>query len=286
MPVPSLSSRVNVPENWPSGKPLAIVVDIICERWADGTAPGLSPMGNPLKAGYLDTAAVGWAEYGETTGVYRLFDIADEVGVKCAACLNGIVVDRHPEIAQRAVAGGHTLFAHCWSQDQYPVYMERDEEDEDIKRCISVQEKAVGTRPMGFGAPRGTPSENTAELLAANGFRWMVDSMNAELPYLFDTPAGPIVIVPWTMDVNDLHTTLRYGNSARKVSDDLSDILEGYSSIGSPHAVLDIGAHAHVSGRPIGAIQFRKMLEMIVDLDWVWITTRDEIANLIHPDIA
>ena len=97
MPVPSLSSRVNVPENWPSGKPLALVVDIICERWADGTAPGLSPMGNPLKAGYLDTAAVGWAEYGETTGVYRLFDIAEEVGVKCAACLNGIVVDNIEE---------------------------------------------------------------------------------------------------------------------------------------------------------------------------------------------
>ena len=286
MPVPSLSGPVPVPEGWPEGKPLAIVIDLICEQWDDGTAPGLSPMGNPLIPGTLDTAAIGWAQYGATTGVHRLFDIADSFDVKCAACFNGIVIERWPEIARRAADAGHTLFAHCWSQDKYPIYMSAEEEDADIKRCIAAHVEVTGTRPMGFGSPRGTPSENTAELLAANGFRWMVDAMNADLPYVHETVNGPIVVVPWTMDVNDLPSTLRYGNAARAVTEDLRDIIEGYPSIGSPHAVLDIGVHSHVSGRPIGAIQFRKMLEMIVDLDWVWITTRDEIADLVHPVAA
>ena len=54
-----------LPAGWPEGKRLAVSVIIMCEAWTDDAAPGIGPMGNPLRAGVLDTQARSWAEYGK-----------------------------------------------------------------------------------------------------------------------------------------------------------------------------------------------------------------------------
>jgi len=42
---------------WPNNKRVAVVFNVCLEAWSDGKAPGISPMGNPLPAGALDTGA-------------------------------------------------------------------------------------------------------------------------------------------------------------------------------------------------------------------------------------
>src|SRR4029077_12982722 len=59
---------------WPGGKPIAVIFNVCLEAWSDGKAPGISPMGNPLPAGALDTMAISWASYGVKRGIYRLLD--------------------------------------------------------------------------------------------------------------------------------------------------------------------------------------------------------------------
>ena len=58
----------------------AVCVNIMCEMWTDDAAPGVGPMGNPLAKGHLDTQARSWAEYGMTTGGYRLLDVVGRYG--------------------------------------------------------------------------------------------------------------------------------------------------------------------------------------------------------------
>ena len=62
---------------WPAGKRIAVVFNVCLEAWSDGKAPGISPMGNPLPAGVLDTMAISWAAYGVKRGIYRLLDARD-----------------------------------------------------------------------------------------------------------------------------------------------------------------------------------------------------------------
>ena len=50
--------------SWPKKKRIAVVFNVCLEAWSDGKAPGISPMGNPLPAGVLDTMAISWAAYG------------------------------------------------------------------------------------------------------------------------------------------------------------------------------------------------------------------------------
>ena len=59
---------------WPNGQRIAVVFNVCLEAWSDGKAPGISPMGNPLPAGVLDTMAISWAAYGAEVGIYRLLE--------------------------------------------------------------------------------------------------------------------------------------------------------------------------------------------------------------------
>jgi peptidoglycan/xylan/chitin deacetylase (PgdA/CDA1 family) len=276
-------NAAELPAGWPEGKRLAVSVNIMCEAWTDDAAPGIGPMGNPLKAGVLDTQARSWAEYGMTIGAYRLLDIVGEAGVPCGTYASGIIAEKWPELLKRIDSDGHFVGAHAWMQNTLPAYQERDVEEADLKRGADLFEGVIGKRPRGFASPRGTPSANTCELLAENDFTWHIDHFNSDLPYLMETAKGPLAIVPFTMEINDLPLYMRFGNPPEVYSATLKRIVEGYPSIGSPPAVIDITAHAHVFGRPYGAIEFKAAIDLVKDLDWVWMTTHEELAGLVYP---
>lgn len=278
-----MAEAVEPPRGWPEGKRLAVCVHVMCEAWTEESAPGIGPMGNPLKPGYVDTQARSWAEYGMTTGAYRLLDIVAEAGVPCGAYASGMIGDHWPELLRRIDADGHFIGAHAWAQNLLPVYQSREDEERDLGRGIAAFESCIGKRPYGFISPRATNSPNTLELLAAHGFRWTADVFDRDLPYVIDTSAGPLAAVPFTMEINDLPLHIRYGNAPEVYSATLKRILDNYDTIGSPLATLDITAHAHVFGRPPGAIEFKAAIEMARDRDWVWMTTHEELAGLVLP---
>src|ERR1700719_2378674 len=91
--------------NWvcPNAKRIAVVFNVCLEAWSDGKAPGISPMGNPLPAGALDTLAISWASYGVKRGIYRLLDVLAAQGAKASVMTSAILAERAPE-AVKAVA--------------------------------------------------------------------------------------------------------------------------------------------------------------------------------------
>src|ERR1700741_1334633 len=81
---------------WPNGRRIAVVFNVCLEAWSDGKAPGISPMGNPLPAGVLDTMAISWAAYGVTTGIYRLLEAFGRHGAKTSVMVSAIIAERAP----------------------------------------------------------------------------------------------------------------------------------------------------------------------------------------------
>ena len=272
-----------LPAGWPADRPMAVSINIPLEWWVAGDSPGVSPMGNPLKAGVKDTAALQWAEYALKHGIYRMLDIADELDVKVTSSCSAIITETYPDTLRRLHDAGHEIQAHAWAQGELAAYMSREEEDENIKKCIGAFEKCLNWVPKGYGVPRGTVSENSAELLAANGFKYYNDDMSVDMPYVQETPAGPIAVVPYDMEVNDLPFVMRYGNPLPGFTDLVRDVIEGYPEIGSPPAILDITFHAQVAGRVVGLIQFKRILQMLKEVPWIWLTNRGEIAKLALP---
>jgi hypothetical protein len=216
--------------DWPSERPLAVSLSVMLEGWAEGSAPGIGPMGNPLKPGVRDLHALSWAAYGPKVGAWRLLDLLDRA------------------------------------------------ERQDIIRCREVLAATAGTLPLGWLSPRCTPSGETSRLLARAGFKWHADMFDSDVPYRIETDEGALVGMPFTMEVNDMPLYVRYGNEPEAFPRTLARIIEGWDRLGSPYVGIDITVHAHVFGRPYGAIAFLNALELAARSSQCWLTNHAELA--------
>ena len=278
-------SGAALPAAWPTGRSLAVSVSVMLEGWSDGAAPGVGPMGNVLKAGILDLQARSWAEYGANAGAWRLLDVLEAARVKAVFYVSGIVAARHPDLMRAIVQAGHPVAAHGWAQEIIPATQSPEEEARDLDRCIEALKGACGTRPRGWISPRCTPSARTSRLLAAAGFVWHSDFFDQDLPRPIHTEAGPITAVPFTMEVNDMPLSVRYGNEPEAYTRTLCRILEGWPSLCSSRpACLDVTVHAHVYGRPMGAIEFRHSLDLLGHADHAWTTDHDTLGQAFAQD--
>jgi peptidoglycan/xylan/chitin deacetylase (PgdA/CDA1 family) len=271
-----------LPINWPAERPIAMSVSVMLEGWTEDAAPGIGPMGNPLRAGVFDTQAKSWSDYGAQTGAWRLLDVLADTDTKAVFYVSGILAEQNAELMRTISSQGHIVAAHAWSQHIIPAYQTLDEELSDLKRCVATLEKTSGQRPKGWISPRATPSQNTPELLAREGFNWFADVFDRDLPYQIETKAGPILGLPFTMEINDFPLLVRYGNEPESFVRTLKSLLDGWSSIGSPCATVDLTAHAHVFGRPAGAIAFKNAINMCRADSQTFMTHHADIAGMFR----
>jgi hypothetical protein len=272
--------KVQVPPGWPAGRPLAVSVSVMLEGWAAPDAPGMGPMGNVLRPGVTDLQGQSWAEYGAKVGAWRLLDLLDQEQAPAVFYTSGVVAERYPALPAAIAGRGHQVAAHGWSQGTLPAYLTPEQEATDIARCVAVITGSAGQRPGGWLSPRCTPSAVTSGLLAAQGFAWQAEMFDTDLPYWMQTPSGSLLGVPFTMEVNDMPLYVRYGNEPDAFTRTLTKIVEGWSRLGSPHACLDITVHAHVFGRPYGALAFLDALAVVQRNPHCWLTNHAQLAGI------
>ena len=183
--------QITVPSGWPAQRPLAISVSVMLEGWAEGSAPGIGPMGNPLKPGVPDLQALSWAEYGPKVGAWRLLDLLDP-----RARAGRVLHQRRGGRALSGSAGGDRRARACrgraWLEPGHAAALpERGAEQADIARCVDVLTRTGGRHPDGWLSPRCTPrAHDLAPAGARAGFRWHADMFDADLPYRIDTEDG------------------------------------------------------------------------------------------------
>ncbi len=266
---------------WPEDKLLAVSVSIMLEGWTDDSAPGAGPMGNPLKAGVLDLQARSWAEYGPRVGAWRLLDILATANVAAVFYVSGIIAERYPDLVRAIVGAGHEVAAHGWAQNIVPATQTAEQEEHDIARCVAALQQASGQRPFGWLSPRCTPSLRTAEFLTRAGFTWHAEYFDADLPRTLVTPGGRIVAMPFNMEVNDMPLYVRYGQKPEAYTEILTKIVAGWPRLGNKRGCTDITAHAHVFGRPAGALEFADSLEVVKRHSaWAWLTDHRSLASM------
>ena len=270
--------RTLLPKGWPAERPLAVAVNVMLEGWSDDAAPGIGPMGNPLKPGVLDLQARSWAEYGAKTGAWRLLDLLAAEKVRAVWYTSGIVAERYPALLRAIAEAGHPVAAHGWSQHVIPAYQTAEEEAADLKRCAA----ALGAA-QGWLSPRCTPSHRTTALLAESGFRWHADFFDADLPTVLGGHAKPIVAMPFTMEVNDMPLYVRYGSEPAAFSAIFARIVESWPRLGNRPGCLDITVHAHVFGRPYGLVELAETIATARRQPWARLTDHSALAALWLP---
>jgi peptidoglycan/xylan/chitin deacetylase (PgdA/CDA1 family) len=262
---------------WPGGRRLAVVINVMVEQWAAGSAPGLGPMGNPLPAGVVDHQALSWGRYGSRTGARKLLTVLARRSVPATFYVSGVLAEEQPDLVRAIHAGGHEIAAHGWAQNIVPAALDRPAEREQIRRSLAVLTDACGTTPAGWISPRCTPSANTAGLLAEAGLSWFGDVFDDDEPYLLDTGQGTIVALPFGMEINDLPMLVRYGRPTGDLAAAFEHLLDAALAEDEP-AYLDVTVHAHVAGRLAGRHQLDLILRRAAQEN-IWVATRHQVAE-------
>jgi len=262
---------------WPNGKRTAVVFNVCLEAWSDGKAPGISPMGNPLPAGVLDTMAISWAAYGVKRGIHRLLDGFRRHRVVASVMVNAVIAERAPETVRTIADGGHEVLSHSYAMDVIPALLSDADERANIARCTALLEQASGRKVEGWLSPRGTSRADTPRLLAEVGYRWYGDVFDDDLPYVLTFGNKQIVAIPLGTDVNDM-PFLKYGNAPKMMLDSFHENIAIAREKGEV-SIVDVTCHAHIFGHPRGAYYYEKIVEAAAGDPEVWIGTRAQIAH-------
>jgi len=262
---------------WPDGKRTAVVFNVCLEAWSDGKAPGISPMGNPLPAGVLDTMAISWGAYGVKRGIYRLLDGFRQHQIAASVMVNAVIAERSPETIKAVADAGHEVLSHSYAMDVIPALLSDEEERRNIARCTALLEKASGHKIEGWLSPRGTSRVETPRLLLEGGYVWYGDVFDDDLPYVQTFGNKQIVAIPLGTDVNDMQF-MKYGNSPKTMLESFNENVAIASEKGEL-SIIDVTCHAHIFGHPRGAYYYEKIVEAAARNPDVWIGTRAQIAH-------
>lgn len=265
---------------WPGGKPIAVLFNICLEAWSDGVAPGISPMGNPLPPGVLDTMAISWSSYGPKCGIYRLLDALAAHGAKASVMTNAILSERNPEAIKAVADGGHEILSHSYAMDVIPALLSPEQQKQNIARCGALLSDISGKPVQGWLSPRGTSGREHPRFLAEAGYQWHGDVFDSDLPYVQNFGARKIAAIPLGTDVNDM-PFMKYGNPPELMRRSFAENLAIARENGASPSVVDVTVHAHIFGHPRGAHTFRQIVAEAMNSQDVWVATRAQMAEFI-----
>src|SRR3979411_242444 len=263
---------------WPKKKRIAGGLNVCREAWSDGKAPGISPMGNPLPPGVLDTMAISWAAYGVQPGMYRTVDGLARQRAKASVMTSAVIAERAPEAVKAVADAGHEVLSHSYAMDVVPALLSDEEERKNIARCTALLEKASGKPVRGWLSPRGTSRSETPRLLAEAGYRWYGDVFDDDLPYVLDFGDRKLVAIPLGTDVNDM-PSMKYGNGPDMMLTSFNENVKIARSRKNERSITGVTLKAHIFGHPRGGWTLEQIVRQAVKAPDIWVGTRAEIAD-------
>ena len=218
-------------------------------------------------------------EYGSRVGFWRLHRLFTERNMPLTVYGVATALARNPEAVAGMKEAGWEIASHGYKWVDYkdvPIETERAH----ILEAIRLHTQVTGSRPLGFY--QGRSSENTTPLaMEEGGFVYSADSYADELPYWIEGPRGPFLMVPYTLDANDMRFSIPAGFSAGDqfftYLKDSFDLL--YAEGAHAPRMLSIGLHNRLVGRPGRAAALARFLDYVQGHEGVWVARRIDIAR-------
>jgi putative urate catabolism protein len=218
-------------------------------------------------------------EYGSRVGFWRLWRLFGERGIPLTVFGVAMALARNPEAVAAMRESAWEIASHGlrWIDHRG---MSADEERRYIQETIALHADVCGSAPEGWYM--GRCSANTLNLLAEKNLAYVSDSYADELPYWTGTPSGPQLILPYTLDANDMRflTPQGFGSGAEfeRYLIDSFDVLYRDGLEGRPR-MMSIGLHNRIAGRPGRTAALARFLDYVGQHRGVWCATRLEIAR-------
>jgi putative urate catabolism protein len=218
-------------------------------------------------------------EYGSRSGFWRLHRLFDQRQIPVTVFAVAMAMQRNQSAVEAMMKSNWEIASHGYRWIDYQ-YIPEQVEIEHLQTAIEIHTRITGERPEGFYLGRTSPNTHriTAEL---GGFSYSADTYADELPYWKSDYRTPLLMVPYTLDVNDMRFTTAQGfNCGDQFFSYMKDTFDCLYEEGDiAPKMMSIGLHCRLAGRPGRATAVARFLDYILQRDHVWLTRRIDIAN-------
>ncbi|MBI2772658.1 MAG: allantoinase PuuE [Burkholderiales bacterium] len=256
-----------------------------------GSEQFLSEMFNPPAFADRHMSMEGIYEYGSRAGVWRILREFEKRKLPLTVFGVAMALQRHPEATAAFRELGHEIACHGWRWISYQG-MDEATEREHMRTGMDIIHRLTGERPLGWYTGRDSP--NTRRLVADfGGFEYDSDYYGDDLPFWMevrktDGAVVPHLVVPYTLDTNDMRFSLPQGFSqAEDFFIYLRDSFDAlYAEGETAPKMMSVGMHCRLLGRPGRIAALQRFLDHVQKHEQVWVCRRIDIARhwkQVHP---
>ena len=273
--------------DWPGGARIAVQMVLNYEEGGENCVLHGDPASEAFLSDMINPAPIPNArhmsmeqiyEYGSRAGVWRLLRLFDRYKVPVTVFGVAMAMERNPDVVEAMLEAGHEIASHGWRWINYQDVSERVER-EHLARAIDIHKRLTGQRPLGWYTGRTSP--NTRRLVADDGgFLYDADDYSDDLPFWTEVNRRPHLIVPYTLEANDMRfsgTGLNTGEQFYSYLKDAFDVL--YEEGQDRPKMLSIGLHCRIVGRPGKMAGLERFIRYALGHQDVWFARRVEIAK-------
>ncbi|MEX3007371.1 allantoinase PuuE [Hoeflea sp. TYP-13] len=222
-------------------------------------------------------------EYGSRAGFWRLWRMFTDRQMPVTVYGVATAMEKNPEVVAGMKEADWEIASHGLKWIEYRDFT-REEEAEHMREAIRIHTEVTGERPLGWYT--GRSSIHSADLaIEEGGFLYSSDAYADDLPYWVKGPKGPHLIIPYTLDANDMRFATPQGfNSGDQFYTylkDSFDVLYAEGEAGAPK-MMSVGLHCRLVGRPGRAAALARFLDYVASHEKAWVPRRIDIARHWH----
>ena len=279
------SKKINVV--WPNKARLALQIVLNYEEGAENSVlhgdkyseTFLSEIigAQPIKGRHVNMESL--YEYGSKRGFWRLHDLFQEKKIPITIFGVAMALERNPEVCNAIKNSDYEVASHGWRWIDYQN-VSKSVEKKHMDLAIKTIKKIFGQRPLGWYTGRCSP--NTRDLVMhEGGFLYDSDSYSDDLPYWEKRGKKKQLIVPYTLDNNDMRFATNQGfNNGDQFFNYLKDSFDVLYKEGEKNPkMMSVGLHCRLVGKPGRLKSLEKFLDYVLKHDDVWICKRIDIAK-------
>jgi putative urate catabolism protein len=218
-------------------------------------------------------------EYGSRVGVWRILDLFARHQLPLTIFAVAMAAQRNPDVIAAMAEAGHEICSHGYRWIDYQ-HVDEATEREHIRLAVDILSDTAGTRPLGWYTGRNGP--NTRRLVVEEGgFLYDADDYSDELPFWTVVDDHPHLVVPYTLDANDMRFATPQGfNTGDHFFTYLRDSFDTlYAEGASTPRLLSVGLHCRLIGKPGRIGGLARFLDHIAKYEDVWVCRKVDVAR-------
>ena len=270
------------PLKLPGGARLAVWTIVNVEEWSiERNMPRTvlpPPYGQPLMPDLPNWA---WHEYGMRVGFWRFLEALQKYSVPGTLAINGSVCKSYPRVAEAALKAGWEFMGHGYIQR--PMHHLEDQRQQ-IFDAVAAIKAFTGKKPRGWESPGLTETYDTIDWLAEAGIEYVADWVLDDQPCLVQTAHGPLVSVPYTVEMYDIAMMVLQNHPSREwLQRGIEQFDRLYGEGEHSARVMAISVHPYITGVPHRIGYLEKLYEYILQRPGVLMWTGEQILDWYRP---